>query len=86
MKLRILVAFMLYLIGISKIIDWFVFWENNKELALRDYGQLKLKFISRFPTFIQPLFSKSPEPATVICIIFFYNSRNYFFERAKVYF
>jgi hypothetical protein len=71
MKLRILVAFVLYLIGISKIIDWFVFWENNKELALRDYGQLKLKFISRFPTLMQPLFSKNPEPATVICIIFF---------------
>jgi hypothetical protein len=71
MKLRILLAFMLYLIGISKIIDWFVYWENNKELALRDYGQLKLKFINRFPTLMQPLFSNNPEPATVICIIFF---------------
>lgn len=71
MKLRIIIAFVLYLIGISKIIDWFVFWENNKELALRNYAQLKLKFISRFPGLIQPLFSKHPEPATLICFIFF---------------
>lgn len=71
MKLKILVAFMLYLIGISKIIDWFVFWEKNKELALKDYSQLKEKFVSRFPIDLQFLFSKSPEPATVISIIFF---------------
>lgn len=71
MKLRIIIAFVLYLIGISKIIDWFVFWENNQELALRNYGHLKLKFISRFPSLIQPLFSKHPEPATLICFIFF---------------
>ncbi len=48
-----------------------MFWEKNKELALQDYLQLKLKFISRFPDFLKPLFTKNPEPATVISIILF---------------
>lgn len=71
MKLRNIIASLLYLIGICKIVDWFIFWEKNKELALSDYPQLKEKFISRFSTSLQPLFSKNPEPATIICIVFF---------------
>ena len=34
MKIRVLVAFLLYLIGLAKIVDWFIFWHNNENLAL----------------------------------------------------
>ena len=86
MKLKIIIAFVLYLVGIAKIIDWFIFWEENKEVALRDYAQLKEKFISRFPESLQPLFSKNPEPATVISIIFFLIAGIIFLKERKTVF
>ncbi len=83
MKKRVFGALLMYTIGVVKIIDWFIFWEKNKEIALRNFQELKFKFIARFPDFLKPLFFKNPEPATVISIILFIIAGIIFFKEKK---
>ncbi len=86
MKKRVFVALLMYTIGVVKIIDWFIFWEKNKEIALRNFQELKFKFIARFPDFLKPLFFKNPEPATVISIILFIIAGIIFFKEKKIFY
>jgi hypothetical protein len=50
------------------------FGSKNSKLAVLEFAQLREKYISRFPVLIQPLLSNNPEPATIICILFFITS------------
>lgn len=86
MKLKYIVASILYLIGFVRIIDWFIFLQNNKSFNAPFSAELKLKYINIFSLFLQPLFPNNPEPATIlsfICFVIsgivFLQSRNRFF-------
>lgn len=86
MKKRILLALLMFTIGLVKIIDWFIFWEKNKEIALRNFQELKIKFISRFPDFLKPLFIKNPEPATLISIVLFTMAGIIFLKEKNIFY
>lgn len=52
----IIIAFILYFLGITKIIDWFIFCSHNRELKGTNYQIFITKYETKFPTWLQPLF------------------------------
>lgn len=70
-RLKVYISLLFIAIGVARIIDWFVFWENNKQLAVSNFAALKVKYVARVPASTQPLFAGYPEPATVISIALF---------------
>lgn len=71
MKFKIIVAYILYIVGIAKIIDWFIFWYNNESLALSNRPLFLENYVSRFPSFLKLLFSSKYELDALISIIIF---------------
>jgi len=53
-KIKILIAFILLIIGLIYVTDWIVFsiQEENERMSWEDF---KLKYIKRFPDFFQPM-------------------------------
>ncbi len=64
MKKLLPLAFILYITGVSVIIDWIIFCERNNDLY-GDFIDLKAKYINRFPDFAKPFFSLNPQPAAI---------------------
>lgn len=71
MKAKIIIASMIYFVGIAKIIDWIIFWHNNKNLALSNRAEFLNKYVSRFPVALKSLIENKPETAAIISILFF---------------
>lgn len=63
-------AFVLYALGLAKMIDQFIYREMYSYLA-HDPAALQQRYVDRFPGFLQPLFGGKPEPATIICVVLF---------------
>jgi hypothetical protein len=71
MKVKLIAAFLFYVLGLAKIIDWFVFSNQNRELKNRDYELFITKYENKFPNWLQPLFNTAPDLAAVISIVTF---------------
>lgn len=71
MKIRTFFALFFYVIGLINIIDWFIFWYNNKAVAKSDYSLFKQKYIDHFPAYLKLLHNSNPEPATILLLILF---------------
>lgn len=69
MKIKLVVAFIFFALGIAKIIDWFIFCNQDNNFKTLNLENLKIKYVARFPEFIKPLFTSKPELAAVISII-----------------
>jgi len=59
MKIKLTLAFFFLFIGISSIVDWFIFSSKNDELKRTNYKIFIDKYIGRFPSFLQPLFPRA---------------------------
>lgn len=81
-KTKIIVAFGCYALGLSKIIDWFIFLAK-RDFSEYDFLEVKAEYVARFPARLQPLFSLHPEPATVICIVLFLIAAILFLQQKK---
>lgn len=64
-------AWICYLIGITRMMDWILFWIANENLALLKYPTFKQKYMDRFPDSTRFLFNTNPEIATLIVIFLF---------------
>lgn len=69
MKIRLLIAFFLFGVGLARMVDWIIFSTNRKYSDL-DWETFKIKYVERLPDFLQPLY-KSPVVITTICILVF---------------
>ena len=81
MKKKILLAFVLLIIGLVDVADWIIFStsEGNENLS---WTEFKSKYVARFPEFVQPLYQK-PVITTTILIIFFTSSAIIFIKGKK---
>lgn len=70
MRLRLVLALVLYALGLARTVDWFIFQEMNNHLA-HDPHTLHEKYLERFPGWLQPLFTGKPEPVAIISVILF---------------
>ena len=85
MKKKIILAFILLFLGLSREVDWIIFgtMKENKNL---DYPAFKIKYIARLPSFLQPLYQK-PIIIILILMIFFTVSGLLFINaRKKIFF
>ncbi len=57
MKLKIFIAFLLFLLGLARIIDWIIFC-SIEEYKILGWTEFKLKYYRRFPETLQPLLPK----------------------------
>lgn len=71
MKLKFIFALVLYFIGLARIVDWFIFCNQNRTLKNENYSQFISKYENKFPVLLQPLFNTRPELATIISIFIF---------------
>jgi hypothetical protein len=58
MKVKLIVAFILFFIGVSIVTDW-VNFSIKKENEILSWPDFKLKYVNRFPEFLQPLIQNS---------------------------
>ena len=66
MKSKLILVFTFYFLGLLKIIDWLLFCNSDNNFKTLKYNELKIKYISRFPDVMKPLFDSKPELASVI--------------------
>ena len=59
MKSKLIISITFYLLGLLKIVDWFIFCNTENNFKTLNYNDLKIKYISRFPDVIKPLFNSS---------------------------
>jgi hypothetical protein len=84
MKIKLIFAYLLFGVGTANIIDWFIFWEQNKELALRNRNIFIAKYIERFPNFFKPLFDSNFLIDALLSILIFIISGIIFLKEKKV--
>ena len=85
MKKKIILAFILLFLGLSRVVDWIIF-SSIKENENMDWTAFKIKYIARLPSFLQPLYQK-PIIITVILMICFTVSGLLFINaRKKIFF
>ena len=82
MRSKIVLAITFYLLGLLKIVDWFIFCNTDNNFKTLKYSELKIKYISRFPNVIKPLFDSKPELAAIICF-FILSIAGYIFMKMK---
>ena len=85
-KVAIIIALILFIIGLVYIIDWFTFYNNNDSLAKKDYPQFKNLYINHFPALLQPLMSNYIITSlllfvmfSIAAVIFIFQKRNYYY-------
>ncbi len=83
MKTKIFFAGAFYLMSLLNIIDWYVFWYQNENLALKSFKLLKIKYLDRFPSLIRPLFEYNPQPIAIILIFLLSFSVYVFFNEKR---
>jgi hypothetical protein len=69
MKIKLIVAFIFLALGVAKIVDWFIFCNQDNNFKTLNFEALKLKYVSRFPEIIKPLFTSKPEMAAVLSMV-----------------
>lgn len=82
MKIKLIIAYILYVLGLSKIIDWFIFCNQDNNFKNLKFDELKLKYVSRFPELLKPLFTSKPELAALISF-FILGIAGYIFIKMK---
>ena len=86
LKTKLFFAGAFYLMSLLNIIDWYVFWYQNENLALKSFKLLKIKYLDRFPGLIRPLFEYNPQPIAIILIFLLSFSVYVFFnEKRTIY-
>lgn len=60
----------LYMTGVIYMADWLLFCEQNDQY-FDDFPTMKTIYVNRFPEFVQPLLTKTPQPAAIIFTIVF---------------
>jgi hypothetical protein len=68
--ISILLAFLLYIVGVMKIIHWNAFWSNNEELRKRDYFRFIDKYREEIASYI-PQYKQFPHMLEVLSIVLF---------------
>ncbi len=86
MKIKLLSAFIFFVLGVIRIIDWIIFWETNTEIRNNSYQIFISKYHERFPEYIKPLFNRSPEPAAIISVIILTTAGIIFFIEKNIVF
>jgi hypothetical protein len=86
MRKRLIFAIIFYVTGTLNIIDWYVFWYQNEDLALKSFNVLKVKYIERFPSLLRPLFELNPQPAAIVFILLFLYSAIIFLNEKNLIF
>jgi hypothetical protein len=71
MSIKLITAFLFYILGLAKIIDWFVFSSQNRALKNSNYDLFITKYENKFPSWLQPLFNTAPDLAAIISIATF---------------
>lgn len=71
MKIKLILAFVFFALGTTKIIDWFIFWEQNRKLALKNRNIFITKYIERFPDPLKSLFTSKFLFDTFLSILLF---------------
>lgn len=71
MKISILLGIFLYILGLVKLIDWFIFWNRNKQIALTNYNLFKLNYFNHFPDILKPIIGLNHEIGTYLSLIIF---------------
>ncbi|SRR5260221_9484445 len=84
MKIKLIFAYLLFGMGAVKIVDWFIFWGKNKELALRNRSIFIAKYVERFPNFFKPLFDTNFLLDALLSIIMFVIAGVIFLKEKKV--
>jgi hypothetical protein len=51
-RISLFLAFAFYILGMTMIIDWFIYWEYNYN---NDFNELKVKYYDRFPDLLQTI-------------------------------
>lgn len=70
-KLKLAVAFILFATGTATLVDWIIFWEQNKELALKNRKVFIDKYVGRFPDFLERLFTaRFPWDPVLLMVLF----------------
>ena len=82
MKSKLILAFTFYFLGLLKIVDWFLFCNTDNNFRTLKYNELKIKYISRFPDVMKPLFDSKPEIAAIISF-FILSIAGYIFIKMK---
>ncbi len=69
MKIKLIVAFIFFLVGMVNLVDWILFSvrDENKSMNWEDF---KLKYLNRLPAFLQPFYER-PILSTSIFIVLF---------------
>jgi len=83
MKIKLIFAYVFFVVGAAKIIDWFIFWEQNKEIALRNRNIFIAKYIERFPDFFRLLFANNFLLDALLSMIMFVISGIIFLKEKK---
>ena len=69
MKPRVILAFLLLLLGLACVTDWIIFSSRKENESLEWYA-LKAKYVQHFPGFLQPLVQNAVL-FTFICLLCF---------------
>ena len=69
MRKRVYIAFVLLIIGLLNILDWYIFWHENSILASQNFYDLKLKYVERFPDWFRPMIELNPQPLAILLAI-----------------
>ena len=78
-RISLWLAFAFYVLGITMIIDWFIYWEYNYN---NDFNELKVKYYARFPDLLQTILQS--RLSAVFFILTFIYSGIIFIERKHI--
>src|SRR5258705_10101482 len=86
MKIKIILALIFYVLGIVRIIDWIIFWDQHKELALKNRNVFITKYVERFPDYIKAVFTSKYQLDTVLSIVLFVTAGLIFLKKKNLFY
>jgi len=84
MKGRIIIASILFVLGLTAVIDWIIF-TRIKEYENLNWQDFKIKYVEHLPEFLQPLY-RNPVISTMILFVFFTIAGILFMKTKKILF
>ena len=83
MKSKIIIASILFVIGLSAVIDWIIF-STNKKYENLDWEVFKSTYVEHLPNFLQPVY-QNPLISTLILFTIFTIAGVLFIKAKKTY-